>query len=81
MNKDREAIYTMGENAAMQRWGGRVLVGSHARDENDIPFVNIRVGKGSWSGVINANAADLRAIAAQMIEAAEECEAQTSAKP
>lgn len=75
MSKERSTIYTMGENAMTMRWGGGVSVGDADLDGDGRGIALIHVSRCGWRGLFSAHASDLRAIAAQMLEAADECDA------
>ena len=80
MSKERSTIYTMGENAMTMRWGGGVSVGGTDLDVDGRGFAHVHFFNRGFSGLIAANTSDLRAIAAQMLEAADECDALEATK-
>jgi hypothetical protein len=71
---DREAIYTYGEGAATQSYGGRVSVGDPTEDINRNKYANLHISRNGWHGMISVNRADLVDIAAQCMAVAESME-------
>ena len=73
---DRPQIYTDGSTPMYTGYGGRVSVGGGDEDGATLSVYGSVYGLNSYIG-INCNAADLRAIAAQCLAAAEEVEKAT----
>jgi hypothetical protein len=69
-----KSVYTFGETATTQVYGGRISVSDPDVSENEA-HATLHTARGSWGGIMYVNQDDLLKIAARCMAVAEQMEA------